>query len=1039
MGDSRDEDILENILGATNPLEPPQSRIESLLQQILAQGGGGGGGGTAGVSSFAGRTGIVHPEAGDYRANQITAADGRSVQAFIDSMAVASTVDSSLSPTSTNAVQNRAIYRALQDAQRNSLPAGGGAGDVLAKVDATDGNATWQSTSDFMRRSVYDPDLDGKVDRAASAESVRGPIYSATLPNKGADTTLLTDADKGVAGGVAPLDPNGKLLPENMPDSIMAGLTYGGIFNATTRVVELTPAAQSILDVSAPTMTLEDSASIPTGYPANAELFYVTTNGGTFAGMTFAPGDWLISLSTSWKQLQSGAQVSSVNGETGAVTLDSDDVAQGVVNLYMRSTERAKLADVEQRATRDVNVIQSAELVSQPDGSTILRLSNKNGTVTDFEGGEPDLTDYLKVDGDASDTYAAYQTNGEKVSFAGNETESSWRTRVVGWLRSLKGVAFSADYDDLLDNKPQYNGVTLEGNKVAADLGTLDVQVVTVLPDTPVINTLYIHQTEVDGVAANRFYVATTDGLQEIKTGSFKVYEFDVSPEDAPPEYNGIYVYEWIPSGETEYSHVLGIMWQGTFRELALRSDILTDYDDLTGKPEVDGNEIASGDQTHESLGLVGVDDFVPAATGKTEGIEVVYGPATPASPVVLSEIDDTDEQRYSSVHTSSNQYINGQLDELNTLLAGKLNLLFVDELPDPPTRNTQYYVETEQAGVFDIVIVDSVGTQHSAGTTEIDLGGLVRDTRKVAGATLETDVTAAHIADATKAEAVTLTNKTIDVDDNTVSNLETDNFKSTALSTSIGGSPVQTKLATEKAVSDFAVKKTSDANKVYGSSTTFDRVTSVGSSSTDTQIPTAKAVYGFAVPQTATGNRIYGTNSSGSETQYPFSDTYASSADGQLFTRKGANGLYNAVRNGEQGMVFCGNFTRNGTQSVGSNASVRILLTASDIYRTNLVQLSSNAVKISVAGTYLFRFIGRLADTAGATRAWYLGGGSTASMADDQMGGMWSYTFNRHKAEATYLKYCAAGEYVAPWVYIESNSGTLNYMTVEVFRLNNK
>jgi hypothetical protein len=139
--------------------------------------------------------------------------------------------------------------------------------------------------------------------------------------------------------------------------------------------------------------------------------------------------------------------------------------------------------------------------------------------------------------------------------------------------------------------------------------------------------------------------------------------------------------------------------------------------------------------------------------------------------------------------------------------------------------------------------------------------------------------------------------------------------------------------------------------------------------------------------------------------------------------------------------MVFCGNFTRNSTQSISATTSTKVLLTGSDIYRTNLVSLTNNAIRLIVAGTYLFRFIGRLADTAGATRAWYLGGGGTgsSSMADDQMGGVWSYTYNRHKAEATYLQYCAAGEFVAPWVYIDGSSGTLNYMTVEVFRLNNK
>ena len=316
--------------------------------------------------------------------------------------------------------------------------------------------------------------------------------------------------------------------------------------------------------------------------------------------------------------------------------------------------------------------------------------------------------------------------------------------------------------------------------------------------------------------------------------------------------------------------------------------------------------------------------------------------------------------------------------------------------------------------------------------------------------------------------------------------NIETDNLKSGVLATTIGSSPVDTKIPSEKAVSDFAVKKTaeaskvygtnssgaasnyslstalsssstdaqvptaksvvgysvaktSDANKVYGSSNNFDRATSVGSSSADTQIPTAKAVYNFAVAKTTTADRVYATGTGGAANLMGFSGTYTSAANNQLFTRAGAYNLYSAVRNGGQCMVFCGNFTRNSTQSVSSNTSTRILLTGSDIYRTNLVSLASNAVKVLVAGTYQIRIIGRLADTAGATRAWYLGGGNTSSMADDQMGGMWSYTYNRHKAEATYLKYCAVNELLAPWVYIDSNSGTLNYVTVEVFKLNDK
>lgn len=41
MGQSRNENILENMLGASNPLGEPRSREEALLMQILEKGGGG--------------------------------------------------------------------------------------------------------------------------------------------------------------------------------------------------------------------------------------------------------------------------------------------------------------------------------------------------------------------------------------------------------------------------------------------------------------------------------------------------------------------------------------------------------------------------------------------------------------------------------------------------------------------------------------------------------------------------------------------------------------------------------------------------------------------------------------------------------------------------------------------------------------------------------------------------------------------------------------------------------------------------------------
>ena len=175
-----------------------------------------------------------------------------------------------------------------------------------------------------------------------------------------------------------------------------------------------------------------------------------------------------------------------------------------------------------------------------------------------------------------------------------------------------------------------------------------------------------------------------------------------------------------------------------------------------------------------------------------------------------------------------------------------------------------------------------------------------------------------------------------------------------------------------------------------------------------------------------------------GKGTEQAISDAYTSSADNQLFTRKGANNLYSNVFSGQYCCVFCGNVTRNSTQSVASSAWAAIALTGSDVYRTSLISLASGGVKILKAGTYKFEFVVRLADTAAATRHWCISAGTGAAF-DDSTGGQWLYTYFRHKGEASCLRYCAAGEVIKPYVYIDGNAGTVQFATVRVFKLNEK
>ena len=115
-----------------------------------------------------------------------------------------------------------------------------------------------------------------------------------------------------------------------------------------------------------------------------------------------------------------------------------------------------------------------------------------------------------------------------------------------------------------------------------------------------------------------------------------------------------------------------------------------------------------------------------------------------------------------------------------------------------------------------------------------------------------------------------TLTNKTIDADDNTISDLETDNFKSGVVVTSVraAASAADTSLASEKAVrTELDLKQDKVAAAVENNLATWDDagntkdsgkafITSVTDSTTNTdnQIPTAKAVATFVENSIAGG-----------------------------------------------------------------------------------------------------------------------------------------------------------------------------------------
>jgi hypothetical protein len=129
-------------------------------------------------------------------------------------------------------------------------------------------------------------------------------------------TTYQSTADKGQPNGYASLDSNGKVPLTQINDALIGNVNYQGLWNASTN-----------------TPTLANPPSSGTkGY------YYIVSTAGTFAGISFEVGDWIISSGSAWQKIDNTDAVSSVFGRTGNVVAANGDYTTAQVtesgNLY---------------------------------------------------------------------------------------------------------------------------------------------------------------------------------------------------------------------------------------------------------------------------------------------------------------------------------------------------------------------------------------------------------------------------------------------------------------------------------------------------------------------------------------------------------------------------------------------------------------------------------------------------------------------------------------------------------------------------------
>lgn len=121
----------------------------------------------------------------------------------------------------------------------------------------------------------------------------------------------IPSSEKGAANGVATLDGSGKMPSSQLPTS---ATEYKGAWNAST-----------------------NSPTLADGVGTNGDMYRISVAGTQDLGsgnITFAAGDAIIYNGSVWEKIPGEDIIQSVNGQTGVVVLDSDDVAEGSTNFY---------------------------------------------------------------------------------------------------------------------------------------------------------------------------------------------------------------------------------------------------------------------------------------------------------------------------------------------------------------------------------------------------------------------------------------------------------------------------------------------------------------------------------------------------------------------------------------------------------------------------------------------------------------------------------------------------------------------------------
>lgn len=138
-------------------------------------------------------------------------------------------------------------------------------------------------------------------------------------------TAKEATSNKGSASGYAPLDGGSKVPLANLPDSVKSGSEYKGAWNAST-----------------------NSPSLVDGTGTNGDYYRVSVAGTQDLGSgskIYAIGDLIVYDGTTiiWDKIDGDGSVASVNGKTGTVVIDADDISDAATTNKFNVTHTGEV------------------------------------------------------------------------------------------------------------------------------------------------------------------------------------------------------------------------------------------------------------------------------------------------------------------------------------------------------------------------------------------------------------------------------------------------------------------------------------------------------------------------------------------------------------------------------------------------------------------------------------------------------------------------------------------------------------------------